>query len=69
MKSLVTVQKIFRVFQIITKVAMILSFVWAGFAAAGLLLTAACHNSSLIMDSILESIPGTELAGSFYQVI
>lgn len=69
MKSLVTVQKIFRVFQIITKVAMIISFVWAGFAAAGLLLTAACHNSSLIMDSILESIPGTELAGSFYQVI
>ena len=69
MKSLVTVQKIFRVFQIITKVAMILSFVWAGFAAAGLLLTATCHNSSMIMDRIMESIPGDELAGSYYQII
>lgn len=69
MKSLVTVQKIFRVFQIITKVAMILSFVWAGFAAVGLLLTATCHNSSMIMDRIMESIPGDELAGSYYQVI
>ena len=37
MKSLETVQKTFRVFQILTKVAMILFFVWAGLAALGLL--------------------------------
>lgn len=37
MKSLQTVQKTFRVFQILTKIAMILSFVWAGLAALGLL--------------------------------
>ena len=37
MKSLETVQKTFRVFQILTKIAMILSFVWAGLAALGLL--------------------------------
>lgn len=37
MKSLETVQKTFRVFRILTKVAMILSFVWAGLAALGML--------------------------------
>lgn len=37
MKSLETVQKTFRVFQILTKIAMILSFVWAGLSALGLL--------------------------------
>lgn len=37
MKSLETVQKTFRVFQTLTKIAMILSFVWAGLAALGLL--------------------------------
>lgn len=68
MKSLETVQKIFRVFQIITKIGMIISFVWAGFTAAGLLCTAAFHNNSMVMYNILESIPGTELAGSIYQV-
>ena len=33
MKSLQTIQKTFRVFQVLTKIAMILSFVWAGLAA------------------------------------
>ena len=37
MKSLETIQKTFRVFQILTKIAMILSFVWAGLSALGLL--------------------------------
>ena len=37
MKSLQIIQKTFRVFQILTKIAMILSFVWAGLAALGLL--------------------------------
>lgn len=37
MKSLQTIQKTFRVFQILTKIAMILSFVWAGLAALGML--------------------------------
>lgn len=35
MKSLETIQKTFRVFQILAKVAMILSFVWAGLTALG----------------------------------
>ena len=37
MKSLQTIQKTFRVFQTLTKIAMILSFVWAGLAALGIL--------------------------------
>lgn len=37
MKNLQTIQKTFRVFEIISKIAMVLSFVWAGFAAVGLL--------------------------------
>ena len=37
MKSLQTIQKTFRIFQILTKIAMILSFVWAGLAALGML--------------------------------
>lgn len=37
MKSLQTIQKTFRIFQTLTKVMMVLSFVWAGLAALGLL--------------------------------
>lgn len=37
MKSLQTIQKTFGVFQVLTKIAMILSYVWAGLAALGLL--------------------------------
>ena len=37
MKSLQTIQKTFRVFQTLTKIAMIFSYVWAGLAALGLL--------------------------------
>ncbi|MDD6022919.1 MAG: hypothetical protein PUC06_01605 [Oscillospiraceae bacterium] len=37
MKSLRTIQKTFRVFQTLCKIAMILSFVWAGLTLLGLL--------------------------------
>lgn len=37
MKSLQTIQKTFGVFQVLAKVGMILSFVWAGLSALGLL--------------------------------
>lgn len=36
-KSLQTIQKTFRVFQILAKIDMIFSYVWAGLAALGLL--------------------------------
>ncbi|MGN1014155.1 MAG: hypothetical protein ACI4PM_02225, partial [Butyricicoccus sp.] len=37
MKSLQTIQKTVRIVQILAKIAMILSFVWAGLAALGML--------------------------------
>ena len=37
MKSLQTIQKTIGVFQVLTKIAMILSFVWAGLALLGIL--------------------------------
>lgn len=37
MKSLQTIQKTFGVFQVLTKIAMILCFVWAGLALVGML--------------------------------
>ena len=37
MKSLQTIQKTIGVFQVLTKIAMILSFVWAGLALLGML--------------------------------
>lgn len=37
MKSLKTIQKTLRVFQILTKIIMILTFLWAGLAALGML--------------------------------
>ena len=45
MKSLQTIQKTFRVFQILTKIAMILSFVWAGLALLGMLCGAELEES------------------------
>ena len=37
MKHLQTIQKTFHIFEILSRVAMILSFVWAGFCLAGVL--------------------------------
>ena len=48
MKSLETVQKTFRVFQTLTKIAMILSFVWAGLSALGLLCGAVWYRSGAV---------------------
>lgn len=49
MKSLHTIQKTFRVFQILTKIAMILSFVWAGLAALGLLCGAVWYHGGSVV--------------------
>ena len=37
MKSLTTIQKTFRVFQVLSKIGMVLSFIWAGLAGLGLM--------------------------------
>ena len=43
MKALQTIQKTFRIFQTLTKIAMIFSFVWAGLSALGLFYSIACY--------------------------
>ena len=49
MKSLQTIQKTFRVFQTLTKVMMVLSFVWAGLAALGLLCGIVWYNGGSVV--------------------
>lgn len=51
MKSLETIQKTFRVFQILTKIAMILSFVWAGLSVLGLLCGIVWYNGGVVVGS------------------
>ena len=48
MKSLQTIQKTFRVFQTLSKIAMILSFVWAGLAVLGLVCAIVGADSELL---------------------
>ena len=48
MKSLQTIQKTFRIFQTLTKVMMVLSFVWAGLAALGLLCGIVWYNGGSV---------------------
>ena len=49
MKSLQTIQKTFRVFQTLTKVFMVLSFVWAGLSALGLLCGIVWYNGGSVV--------------------
>ena len=49
LKSLQTIQKTFRVFQILTKIAMILSFVWAGLALLGMLCGAVWYGGGTVV--------------------
>ena len=49
MKSLQTIQKTFRIFQTLTKVMMVLSFVWAGLAALGLLCGIVWYNGGSVV--------------------
>ena len=49
MKSLQTIQKTFRVFQILTKIAFIFSIVGASLCAAGALCTAAWHTGVQVL--------------------
>ena len=48
MKSLQTIQKTFQVFQILTKIAMIFSYVWAGLATLGLLCALVWYGSGTV---------------------
>ena len=54
MKSLETIQKTFHVFEILTKIAMILSFVWAGLAALGMLCCAVWYYGGTVIGANLD---------------
>ena len=54
MKSLQTIQKTFRIFQILTKIAMILSFVWAGLTILGLLCGMVWYSGGVVVGASRE---------------
>ena len=54
MKSLQTIQKTFRIFQILTKIAMILSFVWAGLTILGLLCSMVWYSGGVVVGASRE---------------
>ena len=56
MNSLNTVQKTFKVFQVLSKVAMILSFVWAGLIALGLLCGAVWYSGGTVVGASRETL-------------
>ena len=69
MKSLQTIQKTFRVFQILSKIAMILSFIWAGMAALGLLCAMVWLNSGTVFGADQELIYRMTVTGSLTEMI
>lgn len=68
-KSLQTIQKIFRVFQILSKIAMILSFIWAGMAALGLLCAMVWLNGGTVVGADQELIYRMTVTGSLTEMI
>lgn len=56
MNSLNTVQKTFRVFQVLAKTAMILSFVWAGLIVLGLVCGAAWYSGAAVVGLSRETL-------------
>ena len=69
MKSLQTIQKTFRVFQILSKIAMILSFIWAGMAALGLLCAMVWLNGGTVFGADQELIHRMTATGSLTEMI
>ena len=69
MKSLQTIQKTFRVFQILSKIAMILSFVWAGLAALGLLCGIVWYNGGAAMGANQELLYSLTATGGLKEMI
>ena len=68
-KSLQTIQKTFRVFQILSKIAMILSFIWAGMTALGLLCAMVWLNGGTVVGADQELIYRMTVTGSLTEMI
>ena len=69
MKSLQTIQKTFRVFQILSKIAMVLSFVWAGFSALGLLCGILWYHNGTVVDASQELLQSLNVTGGQTEMI
>ena len=69
MKSLDTIQKTFRVFQILTKVAMILSFVFAGLAALGMLCALVWYGGGTVVGADREMLFSLTKTGALPEMI
>ena len=69
MKSLQTIQKTFRVFQTLSKIAMILSFVWAGLAALGLLCGKVWYSGGNVFGASQELLYSLTVTGGLTEMI
>lgn len=69
MKSLQTIQKTFGVFRILSKIAMILSFVWAGLAALGLLCGIVWYNGGTVVGGDQQMMYAMTVTGSITEMI
>ena len=69
MKTLQTIQKTFRVFQTLSKIAMILSFVWAGLAALGLLCGMVWYSGGNVFGASQELLYSLTVTGGLTEMI
>lgn len=69
MKSLTTIQKTFRVFKVLSKIAMILWFVWAGLCVLGLLCGIAWYSGGTVAGASRETLFSLTMTGSLSQLI
>ena len=69
MKSLQTIQKTFRVFQTLSKIAMVLSFVWAGLVALGLLCGVVWYSGGTVVGASQETLYSLTVTGGLSEMI
>lgn len=69
MKSLQTIQKTLRVFQILSKIAMIVSFVWAATAASGMLCGIVWHHGGIVVGADRELLYALTETGGLTEMI
>lgn len=69
MKSLKSIQKTFGVFKVLSKIAMILSFVWAGFTVIGLLCCIAWYSGGTVIGANQDMLLSMTLTDSLNQIV
>lgn len=69
MQSLTVIQKTFKVFKVLSKVAMILSFVWAGLTATGLLCGIVWYSGGSVLGASRETLLSLTMTGSLNQMM